>query len=154
MKIKNITDKGVRPSKVDVVVNFNKSPKTFTLEPGQFIYVSGEFKFLITQAMRVQKQKGLIDFTDENEPLENNVVLDSNISEVLLENQKEITIEPEEDKVVDVFDLSLEDVQKEEEKEEDKKEETKRERGRPKGSYKLSSRIREAMAQKSKKNDK
>jgi hypothetical protein len=154
MKIKNITDKGVRPSKVDVVVNFNKSPKTFTLEPGQSIYVPGEFNFLITQAMRVQKQRGLIDFADENEPVENNVVLNSNTSETSLENQTEITTEPEEDKVVDIFDLSLEDVQKEEEKEEEKKEETKRERGRPKGSYKLSSRIREAMAKKSKKNDK
>jgi hypothetical protein len=154
MKIKNITDKGVRPSKVDVVVNFNKSPKTFTLEPGQFIYVPGEFNFLITQAMRVQKQRGLIDFTDENETVENNVVLDSNASEVLLENQTEITIETGEDRVVDIFDLSLEDVQKEEEKEEVEKEESKKERGRPKGSYKLSSRIREAMAQKSQKNDK
>ena len=149
MKIKNITDKSVRSSKVDVVVNFNKSPKTFTLEPGQFIYVPGEFNFLITQAMRVQKQRGLIDFTDENEPVENNVVSDSNTSEVLLENQTEITIESKENKVVDIFDLSLEDVQKEE-----KKEKTKRERGRPKGSYKLSSRIRESVAKKSQKNDK
>ncbi len=146
MKIKNITDKGIRPSKIDVVVNFKKLPKTFTLEPGQFIYVPGEFNFLITQAMRVQKQRGLIDFTDENEQIEDGLVLESNTSEIALENKTETAVEPEIEKVIDIFDLSLEDVQKEEEK----KETIKREKGRPKGSYKLSSRKREAEEQKNK----
>lgn len=146
MKIKNITDKGVRPSKIDVVVSFNKLPKTFTLEPGQFIYVPGEFNFLITQAMRIQKQKGLIDFTDENEQIEDTFILESDVPETALENKTETVVEPELEKFVDIFDLSLEDVQKEEEK----KETPKKERGRPKGSYKLSSRKREAAEGKNK----
>jgi hypothetical protein len=149
MKIKNITDKGVRPSKVSVVVNFNKSPKTFTLEPGHFIYVPGDFNFLITQAMRIQKQKGLIDFTDESELVENNVLLDCKNSELLPESKEETVLEKEDEKFVDIFDISLECTQKEE----GKKEVPKRGKGRPKGSYKLSSKIREAQAQKTKKND-
>ena len=83
MKITNITNVGVKPSKVDVVVNFNKFPKTFTLEPGQFIYIEGDVKSLLTQAMRVQKQKGLIDFTDENEVLNDNTFETSQLEEVV-----------------------------------------------------------------------
>lgn len=175
MKIKNITDKGIRPSNVDVVVNYNKSAKKITLEPGQCIYVEGDFNSLITQFMRVQKQKGLIDFTDEKEPLSVEVApeiisdlhegdlvnetgtlifkkefVDVLVEEVVEDLAQEIFDDLSEEKVVDIFDLSLEDVQKEEEI----KEVPKKQKGRPKGSYKLSSRIKAAQEEKLNKNDK
>jgi len=149
MKIENITNKGVKPSTVSVVVNYNKLPKTFNLLPGEFIYVSGDFNYLITQAMRVQKQRGLIDFNDENEPIDELVPTFSFEQEEveIIENSK---LDTEEFSSVDIFDISLEEVQKEEEI----KEAPKRGKGRPKGSYKLSSKRREAMQKKSESNDK
>ena len=149
MKIINITNKGVRPSKVDVVVSFNKSPKTFTLEPGQFIYVQGDVKSLLTQAMRVQKQRGLIDFTDESEVLHDTIVETNQVEEVAVSNLSEEPI-LEENINIDIFDMSLEEVQKTEEV----KETPKRGKGRPKGSYKLSSKRKEAVEKKSQDNDK
>lgn len=148
MKITNITNVGVKPSKVDVVVNFNKFPKTFTLEPGQFIYIEGDVKSLLTQAMRVQKQKGLIDFTDENEVLNDNTFETSQLEEVVNSSFTE-EYKPEENVNIDIFDASLEEVQKEKEK----KESPKRGRGRPKGSYKLSSKRKEVEEKKSQNND-
>lgn len=149
MKIINITNKGVKPSKVDVVVSFNKSPKTFTLEPGQFIYVQGDIKTLLTQAMRVQKQRGLIDFTDENEVLNDKIVEKNQLEEVEISSLQE-EYKMEENINIDIFDMSLEEIQKTEEV----KEAPKRGKGRPKGSYKLSSKRKEALEKKSQNNDK
>jgi len=159
MKIENITNKGVKPSVVSVVVNYNKLPKTFNLLPGEFIYVPGEFNYLITQAMRIQKQRGLIDFTNENEPVDE-LVPTFSFNEEELENFENNNSEINETTSVDIFDLALEDVQKEEEqkeeeqKDEEQKETPKRGKGRPKGSYKVSKRIREVSEKKSQENDK
>jgi hypothetical protein len=115
MKIENITNKSLRPTKVNIVLNINKNPKTFILEPGEVLFLDGELKTMITQALRVQKQRGLIYFTDEySEPS-----LEINNSESL--NFKTGTLEEVVDlqlvsnNLSNIFDLSLEEVEKEKE---------------------------------------
>lgn len=124
MKIQNITDKSLKPTKVNVVLNINKLPKTFILEPGEYVYVDGESKTMITQTLRVQKQRGLINFTDE-EKTENVLV---KVEDVLVQkeqspesfseiqvNLEELDLVNENEPIINVFDLSLEEVENQKE---------------------------------------
>lgn len=125
MKIQNITDKSLKPTKVNVVLNINKLPKTFILEPGESVYVDGESKTMITQTLRVQKQRGLINFTDE-EKVENVLVetedfftqIEQSHEEPPLEiqvNSEELDLVNENEPIINVFDLSLEEVENQKE---------------------------------------
>jgi hypothetical protein len=124
MKIENITNKSLKPTKVNIVLNINKNPKTFILEPGEVLFLDGELKTMITQALRVQKQRGLIDFTDENfEPSfeENSLEVLETVNDyesinLKTENQKEvIDLQLVSNNLSNIFDLSLEEVEKEKE---------------------------------------
>jgi len=124
MKIENITNKSLKPTKVNIVLNINKSPKTFILEPGEVLFLNGESKTMITQTLRVQKQRGLINFNDESfEPSfeENNsevleVINNSESSKIKSEKIEEvIDSQPVINNVSNIFDLSLEEVEKEKE---------------------------------------
>jgi type II secretory ATPase GspE/PulE/Tfp pilus assembly ATPase PilB-like protein len=128
MKIENVTNKSLKPSKVNIVLNINKIPKTFILEPGEVLFLDGDLKTMITQALRVQKQRGLIDFTDENfDPSfeENSLEVLETVNDSESLNLKTETLEETVEEVVDlqlvsnnisnIFDLSLEEVEKEKE---------------------------------------
>lgn len=71
MKIVNITNKTIKPVTVSIMVNLNGRDARFNLKPGECIYANGDMSVLFNMSLRVQKQKGLIEVTDENgaEPL-------------------------------------------------------------------------------------
>jgi hypothetical protein len=67
MKVTNITNKGIKPNVVSVMINVRGIDKRFDLQPGEFIYSNGDFNSLFNKSLRVQRQKGLIDVIDEND---------------------------------------------------------------------------------------
>jgi hypothetical protein len=146
MKITNVTDKILKPTKVSVVVNIDRSPKTLTLNPGESIYVNGEYNSIMTQAMRVQKQRGLIDFIDENKPLDE--IIHSHQESVLnapkndsVEVSSSVVENVEEgEKNINIFDLSLETLEAEV-KTDVPVEAQKKRPGRPKGSFKVTKKV-------------
>lgn len=67
MKVTNITDKTAHPSVVGVLINIKGKDQRVDLKPGEFMYSNGSLNSLFNKTLRVYKQKGLIEVTDEND---------------------------------------------------------------------------------------